>query len=112
MAAGAAALFLANPLVGAAVGAGTLLAQKLMNNPIEQLFSYEYAVSGSWDDPVVQRAGRGLTAAAPQGNRAAEAAGATQGSAGAPLAAPAPGATPPTGAAPSPSATTSQSVPQ
>ncbi|HEX8738975.1 MAG TPA: YhdP family protein [Casimicrobiaceae bacterium] len=55
--AGAAALFLANPLVGAAVGAGTLLAQKLLNNPVDQLFSYEYLVSGSWDDPVVTRAG-------------------------------------------------------
>ena len=53
--AGAAALFLANPLLGAAVGAGTLLAQKMLNNPIEQLFSYEYAVSGGWDDPHVQR---------------------------------------------------------
>jgi uncharacterized protein YhdP len=53
--AGAAALFLANPLVGAAVGAGTLLAQRMLNNPIEQMFSYEYGVSGSWDDPVVQR---------------------------------------------------------
>lgn len=55
--AGAAALFLANPLVGAAVGAGTLLAQKLLNNPFDQLFSYEYLVSGSWDDPIVTRAG-------------------------------------------------------
>jgi uncharacterized protein YhdP len=42
-----AALFIANPLLGAAVGAGTLLAQKMLNNPIEQLFSYEYGVSGA-----------------------------------------------------------------
>jgi len=55
---------LANPLVGAAVGAGTLLAQKLLKDPFEQLFSYDYAVSGSWTDPVVQRVG-GRTAAAP-----------------------------------------------
>lgn len=55
--AGAAALFLANPLIGAAVGAGTLLAQKLLNNPVDQLFSYRYLVTGSWDDPVVTRAG-------------------------------------------------------
>ena len=55
VAGGAAALFIANPLVGAAVGAGALLAQKILNNPIEQLFSYEYGVSGGWDDPVVQR---------------------------------------------------------
>jgi len=56
--AGAAALFIANPLIGAAVGAGTLLAQKILNNPLEQLFSYEYVVSGAWDDPVVERAAR------------------------------------------------------
>jgi uncharacterized protein (TIGR02099 family) len=55
--AGAAALFIANPLIGAAVGAGTLLAQKMLNNPFDQLFSYEYAVSGAWDDPVVTRVG-------------------------------------------------------
>jgi uncharacterized protein (TIGR02099 family) len=53
--AGAAALFIANPLIGAAVGAGALLAQKMLNNPFDQLFSYEYAVAGSWDDPVVTR---------------------------------------------------------
>ena len=43
--AGAAAVMLlaANPLVGAAVGAGTLLAQKIMQDPIEQMFSYEYS---------------------------------------------------------------------
>jgi uncharacterized protein (TIGR02099 family) len=55
--AGAAAVVLlaANPLIGAAVGAGTLLAQKIMQDPIEQMFSYEYAVRGSWSDPVVER---------------------------------------------------------
>ncbi len=62
--AGAAALFIANPLIGAAVGAGTLLAQKMLNNPFDQLFSYEYAVVGSWDDPVVTRVGARAAAAA------------------------------------------------
>jgi uncharacterized protein YhdP len=62
--AGAAALFIANPLLGAAVGAGTLLAQKMLNNPFDQLFSYEYAVAGSWDDPVVTRVGARATTAA------------------------------------------------
>src|SRR5205814_3226631 len=37
---GAALLFLANPIVGAAVGAGSLLAQKM------QIFSFEYHVPG------------------------------------------------------------------
>ena len=63
--AGAAALFIANPLIGAAVGAGTLLAQKMLNNPFDKLFSYEYAVSGGWDDPVVTRAGARDATAAP-----------------------------------------------
>jgi uncharacterized protein (TIGR02099 family) len=71
--AGAAAVVLlaANPLVGAAVGAGTLLAQKLMQDPIEQMFSYEYAVRGSWAEPVVERLGpRKLPAASTAENAA------------------------------------------
>jgi uncharacterized protein YhdP len=60
--AGAAVLFLANPLVGAAVGAGALLAQKLFNNPIDQMFSYEYRVTGPWADPLVERVNRPVAA--------------------------------------------------
>jgi uncharacterized protein (TIGR02099 family) len=63
---GTAALFLANPLLGAAVGAGTLLAQKMLNNPIEKMFSYEYGVSGGWDEPVVQRLTARTAAAWPE----------------------------------------------
>jgi uncharacterized protein (TIGR02099 family) len=63
---GAAALLLANPILGAAVGAGTLFAQTAMKDPIEQMFAYEYAVSGSWSDPIVERSGRSpATAAVP-----------------------------------------------
>ncbi|HWZ71894.1 MAG TPA: YhdP family protein [Casimicrobiaceae bacterium] len=62
---GAAALLLANPILGAAVGAGTLLAQTALKDPIEQMFAYEYAVSGSWSDPIVERTGRPATAAVP-----------------------------------------------
>jgi hypothetical protein len=53
-------LFLANPVIGAAVGAGTLLAQKLLNNPLDQIFSYDYRVTGSWSDPHVERVGSRL----------------------------------------------------
>lgn len=56
--AGAAVLFLANPVVGAAVGAGTLLAQKLFDNPLDQIFSYEYLVTGPWVDPRVEQVSR------------------------------------------------------
>jgi uncharacterized protein YhdP len=72
---GAAVLLLANPIVGAAVGAGSLLAQKVLQDPIEQMFSYEYSVTGSWTDPQVERTGRqpakvvGPAAAAEAGNR-------------------------------------------
>jgi len=62
---GAAALLLANPILGAAVGAGTLLAQTALKDPIEQMFAYEYAVSGNWSDPIVERTGRPATAAVP-----------------------------------------------
>jgi uncharacterized protein (TIGR02099 family) len=55
---GAAALLLANPILGAAVGAGTLLAQTVLKDPIEQMFANEYAVSGNWSDPIVERIGR------------------------------------------------------
>ena len=63
--AGAAVLFLANPLVGAAVGAGTLLAQKLLNDPLDQLFSYDYRVSGSWSDPQVERVSSRMVSSTP-----------------------------------------------
>jgi uncharacterized protein (TIGR02099 family) len=66
--AGAAVLFLANPIVGAAVGAGTLLAQKLMNNPLDQIFSYDYRVSGSWSDPQVERVSSKVVSTSPVGS--------------------------------------------
>ena len=50
---GAMLLMIANPAIGAAVGAGALLAQKMLSDPIEQMFSYDYLVTGSWTDPVV-----------------------------------------------------------
>ena len=46
---GAAALL--NPLVGAAA----LLAQKVLQDPLSQIFSYEYAVTGGWSDPKVEK---------------------------------------------------------
>jgi uncharacterized protein (TIGR02099 family) len=52
---GAAALMLANPIIGAAVGAGTLLAQKIMQDPFEKMFSAEYTITGTWSEPVIER---------------------------------------------------------
>lgn len=49
-----AGLFLANPLTGI----GALIAQRLFNNPLGQIFAYDYAVSGSWTDPKVEKISR------------------------------------------------------
>ncbi|MFA7269150.1 MAG: YhdP family protein [Sterolibacterium sp.] len=38
-----------------AAGAIAWLADKILKNPIDQIFSYEYAVTGSWDDPKVEK---------------------------------------------------------
>ena len=50
-----AGLFTLNPLVGVAVYVG----QKVIGNPFEKLFSFKYAVSGTWDNPEVERISRG-----------------------------------------------------
>lgn len=40
-------------LVSPVVGLGTLLAQKLLKNPLGQIFAREYGIAGSWADPKV-----------------------------------------------------------
>ncbi len=55
-----AGLFTLNPLVGVAVYVG----QKVIGNPFEKLFSFKYAVSGTWDNPEVERISRGVGAGA------------------------------------------------
>jgi uncharacterized protein (TIGR02099 family) len=46
-----AGLALLNPMVGL----GTLIAQRLLRDPLGQVLAHEYAVTGSWDDPKVDR---------------------------------------------------------
>lgn len=49
---------LASTLVGGpVVGAATYLLQRLLSNPIDQLLTYNYQVTGNWDDPQVTRVG-------------------------------------------------------
>ncbi len=49
-----AALALLNPLVGL----GTLIAQRVLKDPLGQILAYEYVVKGAWSDPQVERAAR------------------------------------------------------
>ena len=43
--------FLINPVVGIT----SLVAQKLFKDPLSQILAYEYGVTGSWDDPKVEK---------------------------------------------------------
>lgn len=40
-------------MVNPVIGIGSFVAQLALRNPIQQIFSYEYQVSGSWTDPQV-----------------------------------------------------------
>ena len=49
---------LASTVVGGpVVGAATYLIQRLLSNPIDQLLTYHYEVTGPWEDPQVNRVG-------------------------------------------------------
>lgn len=49
-------------LGGPVVGLGTLLANKVLKNPIGQAVGFEYAVSGTWADPVITKVPRAPSA--------------------------------------------------
>jgi uncharacterized protein (TIGR02099 family) len=48
-----AGLLLANPVAGL----GALVAQRLFKDPLGRIFAFEYAVTGTWSDPLVERVG-------------------------------------------------------
>ncbi len=50
----AAAVGAVNPVAGVV----TYLAQKALQDPVEKLFAFQYAVSGTWDDPKVEKIDR------------------------------------------------------
>lgn len=44
-------------LINPVAGVVTYLAQKALSDPIEKLFAYDYAITGEWDDPKVEKLG-------------------------------------------------------
>jgi uncharacterized protein (TIGR02099 family) len=52
---GSAASTVAGVLVNPAVGLGTLLAQKILRDPLGQMFAFEYGITGGWADPRVEK---------------------------------------------------------
>jgi uncharacterized protein YhdP len=42
-------------LINPAVGVATMIAQRLLKNPLGEIFAFEYAISGTWTDPKVEK---------------------------------------------------------
>ena len=56
----------AGALIGGPVaGIAAFVAQKLLKDPLDQIASYEYDVTGNWSDPVVTKVERGQAASGP-----------------------------------------------
>jgi len=51
-------------LVNPVAGAATWLAHKVLQNPLNQIFGFDYLVTGTWDDPKVEKVSRTDPAAA------------------------------------------------
>lgn len=52
-------------LVNPVAGVATLLAHRILQNPLNQMFGFDYLVTGAWDDPKVERLGRSAAPAVP-----------------------------------------------
>ncbi|HET7775269.1 MAG TPA: YhdP family protein, partial [Azospira sp.] len=48
-------LALGTAMVHPVVGVAALIAQKVLQNPVDKIFAFEYAVTGSWEDPKVDK---------------------------------------------------------
>ena len=53
-------------LVNPAVGLGAFIAQYILRNPVRELLSYEYRVTGAWDDPKVESVKREMRSDGPE----------------------------------------------
>jgi uncharacterized protein YhdP len=45
-------------LVNPVAGVATWVAHKMLQNPLNQIFGFEYLVTGTWDDPKVDKVSR------------------------------------------------------
>ena len=53
-------------IVNPAVGAATWLANKVFQNPLSSMFGYNYLITGTWDDPKVEKLSANVPAETPQ----------------------------------------------
>jgi uncharacterized protein YhdP len=42
-------------LVNPVAGVATMIAQRVLKNPLGQIFAYEYKITGTWTDPKVEK---------------------------------------------------------
>ncbi len=63
---GNSAALLSALVAGPVVGIGVYFFSKIMNDPLDQLVSFQYNVSGSWTDPNVTKVDRGKLTASPK----------------------------------------------
>ena len=48
---------LGGAVVNPVAGVVTYIVQKALEDPVEKFFAYDYAITGTWDDPVVEKLG-------------------------------------------------------
>lgn len=53
-------------LVNPVAGVATLIAGRLLKNPVGQIFAFDYAISGTWSDPKVEKVQTAVPVWAPQ----------------------------------------------
>ena len=68
--------------VNPVIGVGTFLAQLFLREPLIRAFTYEYAITGPWQEPVVTKLGRNIGAPTPAPRPAPTPAAATASKAG------------------------------
>jgi uncharacterized protein YhdP len=52
-------------MVHPAVGVGAAVVNKLFQNPLNKIFSFQYHVTGTWSDPKMEKVGQETAAPAP-----------------------------------------------
>lgn len=56
-------------MVNPVFGVATYLAQKVLRDPFEKIFSFDYTVTGSWNDPKIEKEGGPTATSAPLGGK-------------------------------------------
>jgi len=53
-------------LVNPVAGVASLIAGRLLKNPVGKIFAFDYAISGTWSDPRVEKVQTAVPVSVPQ----------------------------------------------